>query len=66
MFRSASLALIAVGLLSGLTHAQDAPKIKPPPWHLVDIWWDTGKDWPFESYSLDANIPDAIPADIRL
>lgn len=66
MFRSTCLAFVAVGLLHGLIHAEDAPKIKQPPWHLVDIWWDTGKDWPFESYSIEATLHEAVPADVRL
>jgi len=40
--------------------------IKPMPWHLVDLWWDLGTNAPFESYSLDVDILDDVPADIHL
>lgn len=29
--------------------AADDRGLKPPPWHLIDIWWDIGQDTPFES-----------------
>src|SRR4051794_29217246 len=28
------------------------------PWHLVDVWWDLGRDMPFQSYSIDVTISD--------
>ena|GEM_PF-553065 len=36
------------------------------PWHLVDLWWSLGEDWPFESYSLDVTISDDVPASSNL
>jgi hypothetical protein len=39
---------------------------EPMPWHLVDIWWDTGRDSPFESYSIDVNISENVPSSINL
>lgn len=36
------------------------------PWHLVDIWWDTGKDVSFESYSIDVTISEDVPASTNL
>ena len=41
-------------------------RYKSMPWHLVDIWWDLGKDVPFESYSIDVTIKDPVPADVNL
>ena len=32
------------------------------PWHLVDVWWDLGKDVPFQSYSIDVTISDDVPS----
>lgn len=39
---------------------------KPPPWHLVDIWWNTGENRGFESYSIDVTISDDVPSTVRL
>lgn len=36
------------------------------PWHLVDIWWDTGKDEPFESLAVDVTISDDVPSSVNL
>jgi hypothetical protein len=38
----------------------------PPPWHLVDLWWNIGKDTPFESYSIDVDISDDVPSSVNL
>jgi hypothetical protein len=38
----------------------------PPPWHLVDIWWDLGEDRPFESLSLDVTVSDSVPETVNL
>jgi hypothetical protein len=38
------------------------PDLKSTPWHLVDIWWDVGRESPFESYSIDVEISDDVPA----
>ena len=39
---------------------------KRMPWHLVDIWWDTGEDRPFESYAIDVTINDDVPSSVNL
>jgi hypothetical protein len=36
------------------------------PWHLVDVWWDLGKDVPFQSYSVDVTISDDVPSSANL
>ena len=38
----------------------------PPPWHLVDLWWDIGQDSPFESYSVDVDLSDDVPSTTSL
>jgi len=38
----------------------------PPPWHLVDVWWDVGREQAFESYSLDVTISDNVPSSVNL
>jgi hypothetical protein len=42
------------------------PQYARMPWHLVDVWWDTGKDVPFQSYSIDVTISDDVPASSNL
>ena len=37
-------------LLPTLAVAAEDAGPKPPPWHLIDIWWDIGQDTAFESY----------------
>lgn len=37
-----------------------------PPWHLVDLWWDTGEDRPFQSYSIDVTLSDDVPPSVNL
>ncbi|HET6246073.1 MAG TPA: hypothetical protein VFE47_00095 [Tepidisphaeraceae bacterium] len=39
---------------------------KSMPWHLVDIWWDLGKESEFESYSVDVDISADVPGDVNL
>ena len=41
-------------------------RLKPTPWHLVDTWWNLGKDHSFESYSIDVTISDEVPASVKL
>ena len=41
---------------------QPAKEYKSTPWHLVDLWWDIGKESPFESYSIDVDISDDVPS----
>jgi hypothetical protein len=38
----------------------------PPPWHLVDLWWDLGRDFPFESYGVDVTVSPDVPASANL
>jgi hypothetical protein len=52
-------------LLAGPALAAEQPS-KPPPWHLVDIWWNTGEDRAFENYSIDVSISDDVPSSVRL
>jgi hypothetical protein len=42
------------------------PQYSPPPWHLVDLWWDIGADQPFESYSIDVTISDDVSSTTNL
>ena len=62
------LALLGVSLLPGTMSGQpkDEKQYPPPPWHLVDIWWDIGQDTPFESYSIDVTISDDVPSTVNL
>ena len=54
---------LVVALIAAEAPAQK-PKTEypPPPWHLVDIWWDIGQDTPFQSYSVDVDISEDVPA----
>ncbi len=45
--------------------AQERPFARMP-WHLVDLWWDLGKDQSFESYSIDVTFSDNVPATTNL
>jgi hypothetical protein len=54
-----------LGLVASPAVSADRP-YKSPPWHLVDIWWNTGEDRAFESYSIDVTISDAVPSRVRL
>ena len=36
------------------------------PWHLVDTWWDIGKETPFESLAVDVAISDDVPSLVNL
>jgi len=66
MLRYFCIALFILPLASARA-ADDAPaKIKPTPWHLVDIWWNTGQDRPFESYAIDVTISDEVPSNVNL
>jgi len=46
--------------------SQPAREYQPPPWHLVDLWWDIGRDSPFESYSIDVDISEDVPTTTNL
>jgi hypothetical protein len=61
------LVLAAWGLLLALPSlAAESPskarEYPPPPWHLVDLWWDIGQDRSFESYSIDVEISEDVPS----
>ncbi len=62
------IALFAVVALAAPQALAEEPKSEfpPPPWHLVDLWWDMGKDTPFESYSIDVGISDDVPSAANL
>jgi len=39
----------------------DGDGYKRMPWHLVDFWWNLGKDVPFHGYNIDVTISDDVP-----
>ncbi len=53
-------------LLPAAAPAAEDTDVAPPPWHLIDIWWDIGEDRAFESYSIDATISDDLPPTVNL
>jgi hypothetical protein len=59
------VALLAI-LFPAVALAAEDNGPKPPPWHLLDIWWDIGRDTAFESYSIDATISDDVPPTVNL
>jgi len=59
------LMFILLYLASGIVNAGEKQYARMP-WHLVDLWWDTGKDVPFESYSIDVTISEDVPASTNL
>ncbi|MCX5654590.1 MAG: hypothetical protein NTY65_08100 [Planctomycetota bacterium] len=65
MIRTALFAVVALAVLRA--PAQESKSdFPPPPWHLVDLWWDVGKDTSFESYSIDVDISDDVPSTANL
>jgi hypothetical protein len=61
--------LMLVGAVVPPAFGQPSTKEKQypsPPWHLVDLWWDVGKDRPFESYGIDVDISDDVPSSVNL
>jgi hypothetical protein len=70
------LRLIATFLIVVLPAAVTAQQNDPPhdaektyapmPWHLVDTWWNIGKDVPFESLAVDVTISDDVPPSVNL
>ena len=56
----------ATPLLAGEPQTSKPKEYPPPPWHLVDLWWDIGQDTPFESYSIDVDISDDVPSSVNL
>ena len=76
LLAAGALVLCGPALAEDAKDARDANSAKPadsaapaypnPPWHLVDLWWDIGKDAAFESYSIDVDISDDVPAATNL
>ena len=58
MLRYVGAALLILGTVLGSHGAAQAHK--PPPWHLVDVWWNTGRDRAFESYTKQDRRPRKI------
>jgi Domain of unknown function (DUF3472) len=66
-FFAPALALfVGLGLSWAGGAAQDEKKLPPPPWHLVDVWWDLGRETPFESYSIDVTLSDDVTPAVNL
>ena len=66
-YRSNLACCVLAVLLFGSGPLQGEEKQYPaPPWHLVDLWWDIGRDMPFESYSVDVEISDDVPSTTNL
>ncbi len=57
---------VALAATAPFAVAADEPAYKAMPWHLVDTWWDLGKDHPFESLSVDVSFSDDVPAGVNL
>lgn len=64
------IATITLLFAAQTTTRADAPATQPifksMPWHLVDTWWDLGKDYDFNSFSVDIDISDDLPADVNV
>lgn len=60
-----ALLVVACGGASLIAEKQEKQYAKMP-WHLVDTWWDIGRDMPFESYSIDVTISDDVSPDVNL
>lgn len=66
-------ALLLLGLLGlGMSRVcgdvqptNDQRKYAPMPWHLVDAWWDIGRETPFESLAVEVAISDDVPASVN-
>jgi hypothetical protein len=62
----AAVSLFGGRSASGQEKPAQSPRYASMPWHLVDVWWDIGKDVPFQSYSIDVTIGDEIPSSANL
>ena len=62
MLRYLCVAAVLLAAETGLAQQN----FNPMPWHLVDIWWDTGEDKPFESYSIDVTISEDVPSSVYM
>jgi hypothetical protein len=61
------LLFVSAALVSAAdTPAQEESRYAKMPWHLVDHWWDLGKETPFESLSIDVTISDDVPDTVNL
>ena len=63
------LFIILIAAQTGLTAALPPEKndrIGNPPWHLVDYWWDFGKDTEFQSYEVDFTLSNDVDPKVRL
>ena len=65
------LVLAYLGINLPLAAGDDQPnavekKYAPMPWHLVDTWWDIGKEVQFESLAVDVTISDDVPSSVNL
>lgn len=58
------LSLLLVNL--GADTPKPVRKIGSTPWHLIDTWWEIGKNGPFESYSIDVTISDDVAPQVKL
>ena len=59
------LALVCAWSASAVEGGEEK-QYPPPPWHLVDLWWDLGRDTPLESYSSDVDISGDVPSTTNL
>jgi hypothetical protein len=72
MARTFALLFLACFGVSGHAVAEDEPLSRDEdrhariPWHLVDTWWDLGKDIPFESLAVDVTVRDDVPSSVSL
>lgn len=44
----------------------DPSVIVDPPWHLADIWWETGRSEPFQRLSIDITLDADVDSAVRL
>ena len=67
MNRFRMLLAILTCLAAGRLPAGDEKKTYARmPWHLVDTWWDIGKETPFESLAVSVEISDDVPDSVNL
>jgi hypothetical protein len=61
------LALLVGGLaVPADPRPADEKKYAPMPWHLMDAWWDLGRQTPFESLAVDVTLSDDVPSSVNL
>ena len=66
LFLLAAAVILTRPILGGAAEPSTEPHYKPMPWHLLDVWWDIGKEAEFQSYAIDVNISDDVPDDVNL